>query len=97
MVGFYTILKVNLKGFAGKLFVGERERLKGWWWGEWKMMPSFWPEKLQEWQLLWTELGKTFEGTQLVRLVLETMSAILVILRGPLDILVEISNRQFDV
>lgn len=26
-VGFYTILKVNLKEFAGKLFVGERERL----------------------------------------------------------------------
>lgn len=37
------------------------------------------------------------EGTRLVRVVLEIMSTVLAILRGPLDILVEISNRQFDV
>lgn len=33
----------------------------------------------------------------MVRIVVEIMSTVLAILRGPLDILVEISNRQFDV
>lgn len=59
-------------------------------------MPRVWPEQLREWPLPWPELGKTPEGTQSARVVLEVMSAGLAVLRGPLDILVETSNRLFD-
>lgn len=49
--------------------------------------------------LLWTEVGKAFEGIQVGRVVLEIMSPALALLSlsDILDMLVELLSRQFDM